>query len=389
MTKKIIKKICAMALVIYLICLAAFAAGEVLPATHAELLQWRDEIWAQTRHLPVYNDPLNTYDPTGSATYLIQLESYTVESISPTLDVEENPILSVTFNDTHAQGPRGTGLGMWAEEILAAYPNDNPALIGNQEFAALYVSDAAWGLVMRDHRGLLNIEYGLADGFDCIILSYVIADGQVSDMRVSGFSETISPEELSERIAMVRGVAADNSFDPETAMLPPLHAEMFHPGDLVFSGLDFLNETEQSMYLKEVEQSLYMSRFDGDPGLEIGFMARRFEGEDMRLESLRITDPKFEGPRGLRVGDPLLEALTRFRSEDPAYQGPLTILYAPGETMKQPPFGLLEMHADGGATITYATPVPGDEDEAVMLQITVEDLHITELYISYRWKGEG
>jgi|GEM_PF-3411413 len=369
-----------------LLCSAIVAIGEAAPATHAELMQWRDEIWAQTRNQPVVNDPLETYDPTGSATYLIQQERYTIESASPILDVEQNPILGVTLNDGQALGPRGTGLGMWAEDILAAYQNDNPALIGSQEYAALYVYDAAWGLVMRDRQGLLSIEYVAATPSDCIVLSYVIADGQVSGLRVSGFGDSASFELMGGCVDTVRGIAADTSYDPEAGMLPPLHAGMFQPEDLVFSGLDFLNEDEWTIHAKETELSLPVSRFEGDPGLDFSFADRWGAEEGWRLDTLRITHPDFQGPRGLRVGDPMVEALARFRWEDPASQGPLSILYAPGETMEQPPFGLLEMHSDGEATIRYAAPA--GEGEAVTLQITVEDSRITEIYI-YRWREES
>jgi len=390
-------------MVSFVIFLAGASAAEPGPVTHAELLQWREEIWNRVRTQPVHNNPLDTYDPTGSAAYLIQQGSYTIESAAPTLDMERNPIWSVTLNDVHAEGPRGTGLGMRAEEILATYQNDNPALIGGEEFAALYVYDAreraelpeaAWGLVMRDHRGLLNIEYAVsapleeAGAFSAIIMSYVITDGLVTDMRVSGFGDSMLSEELRESIDTVRGIAADSSYDPEVGMQPPLHAEMFHLGDLFFSGLDFLEETEQSvrdMFGTPTGEERVPAE-EGGPGmLLLAYPGLEFEFSqgDGRLIGLQITEANFPGPRGLRLGDTLAEVLYRFRMEEQAQQETLTILYAPGDSIEQPPFGLLESFVPWEATVRYAVPV--DAEEAVMLLITVEETRVTELYL-YRWR---
>ncbi len=383
------------------------------PATYAELLQWRDMIWQETRGQPVRNNPLDTYDPQGKATYLIQLQSYTIESRTPTLDVEDNPILGVTLNDVHAEGPRGSGLGMTLEEVLAGYENQNPALVGDAEFAALYVYDvqeradfpeAAWGLLMRNDAGALSVEYAVsapfaeADAYTDIIISYVITEGYVTDMRVSDFGDSILSEELRENIETLRGITANTSFDPQEQNLAPLHAEMFQRADLVFSGLDFVVETVEDVRVllgdpkseKEVPHEE-----GGDPKLILTYPGLEFEfgfsADGMRqLQALQITDPNFEGPRGLRVGESLESVLSRFRLEEQGYQEPLTILYAPGESIEQPPFGLLEIYSDLEATVRYALEVPtrGDAPKAgIMLLITVENLRVTELYL-YRWQAE-
>lgn len=388
------------------------ALNQPAPLTYAEILQWRDAVWAVTRGLPVRNNPLDTYDPNGKGTYLIQQENYTIESATPSLDVENNPIVSVTFNDVHAEGPRGTGLGMTLEEVLAAYQNNNPSLIGDMEFAALYVYDAqeradlpeaAWGLLMRNERGALSVEYAVsapfaeADAYTDIMVSYVITEGYVTDMRVADFGDSILQEELRENVDTVRSIAADVTYDPQAGMQPPLHAEMFQREDLIFSGLDFLMETAEDVRtLLGVPKSEAMtSSEDGGvasllityPGLEFEF-AQADGQQPAQLRALQITDPNFAGPRGVRVGDTLTDVLSSFRLEDESYQEPQTILYAPGESVDQPPFGLLEIYSEHEAVVRYAMPAPsGSPGEAIMLLITVENLRVTELYL-YRWQVE-
>jgi hypothetical protein len=378
------------------------------PATYVELLQWRDAIWTAVRHEPLLNNPEDTYDPAGSATYLLQMEHYTIESITPTLDTDYNPILSVTLNDVQAEGPRAMSLGVPLDAVLTAYENDNPALVGDSEFAALYVYDigertglqeAGWGLLMRGARGALGVEYAVsapftaADAYTDIVISYVITDGYVTDMRVRGFGASVLEAELRENIDTVRGIAANTAYDPRSDMPPPMHAEMFGREDLLFADLDFLTATAGDLraLLGAPQSEGPVSAEDGGtaglcltyPGLECVFDLDA-QSQPGALRSLLISDPGLEGPRGLYIGEPLEDVLHGFRLEDETYSEAQTILYAPEASIDSPPFGLLETYDTQNATVRYAMPAPANEGEGIMLLITVENLRVTEMYL-YRW----
>ncbi len=413
------KKLCILTVLLIALCLPMMALANdapVAPAAQAatlstaELLQWRDLLWQQVRDEPVLNRPEDTFDPDGNATYLIQLQKYTIESREPTLNTDVNPILSITLNDMEALAPRGLGLGTSLAELLTVYPNNNPSLTGAQEFATLYVYDlneradapeASWGLLMRDARGALSVEYVAcqpmveADAYTECGISYIIGDGYVTDLRVYGFGDSILDGELRESIQTVQNIAASTAYNPQADLPPPMHAEIFGREDLVFSGLDFLTET-----VEDVRTLLGApkgeERVSGDgggdtlrmtyPGLEFEF-ALDAQGKPGTLLSLLITDPNFEGPRRLRVEEGLTDVLSHFRlEEEGTYQEPQTILYAPGESIAQPPFGLLEVYSDLEATVRYAMAVPDSADgEAIMLHITVEGMKATEVLL-YRWK---
>lgn len=405
------------------LCLLAFLIPEVgmaaetqvenhVPLTYAELLNWRDAVWQQTRQETVLNDPTETYDAQGAGTYLIQLQSYTIESSQPSLDVEDNPILSVTMNDMHAQGPRGTGLGLTIDDVLSTYQNDNPLLTGNQEFATLYVyelgtredlPEAAWGLLMRNEFETLSVEYavcapfGEADSFTEIIVSFIIDDGYVTDMRVRGFGASILEKELQEDIAVVREIASSDTYLPLGGMQPQTHPTMFEREDLLFSGLDFLTQTAEDVRTllgKPTSEEIVTGEDGGKdllqlvyPGLQFDFAVDEQKKPTVLL-SMVIQDPNFSGPREVRIGDKLTALLAKFRLEEQTYQEPQTILYAPGESIAVPPFGLLEIYSEQEATVRYAMPAPGDsQEQAIMLHVTVESLHVTEVML-YRWQVE-
>jgi len=164
---------------------------------------------------------------------------------------------------------------------------------------------------------------------------------------------------------------------------------MFQRDDLVFSGMDFAEATERSVrgMFGSPSREEVLPAEDGGPGrLLIDCAGVAFVFENERLVAMQITDPDFRGPRGLRVGDSLSDALARFRSEDPAYRDP--ILYSAGENIERPPFGLLERSGDSDATVRYATAaLPDGTNESALLTVNVRSGRVAELYL-YRWKVE-
>ena len=386
------------------------SAQDAEPLTMQELETWRADIVQWLLDMPVLNDPPETLDPLNGDAYLIEYKGATVEARVPALTGAGGEVRTVTLDAMELPGPRGIGPGTSLADLLAAYPNENPTLIGDEDFAALYVYDAGeypglaegvWAWVMRDGYRTLGLQYGVfsphpqADAYVDAGVSYVIADGYVSVVRVYGLLSAIMEEEKQANMETLRDIAARTDFVPSAEEALGMRAEVFGREDLVFSDMDFLTmgvpevraafglpSTEEQVMGEATEAPAYLM---GYPGLLFEFTLDQ-RGQPAVLKSVLIEDDGIPGPRGVRVGDELSQVLSLFRLEEQPWQNQQVILYAQAETLEVPPFGLLDYYAEQDGTLRYALPIaPGESDEAIMLHMSFEGLRITDILL-YRWR---
>ena len=262
--------------------------------------------------------------------------------------------------------PRGLKIGDTLEELLAAYPNDNPDLMGTYYDAALYVSgekpEVTAGWLLRDGQRVTQVTHAVyswqPDGVVCCRVVYGLDQGLITEIAVLGMDSRSSEEEalneINETAAMQEireyfafPVSADGS------SLAPFERE-----DLSFSGIDFLDltlEMAQEAFgpapVDEWTQDstgeyLRLRQWDGISILFVYDASRNF----LRVDSLTINDDNVEGPRGVRVGDYMETVLYRFRHGEGGSSENGLILYGDGENA---PYGVVA-YGDETAAVTYA-----------------------------------
>ena len=95
----------------------------------------------------------------------------------------------------------------------------------------------------------------------------------------------------------------------------------------------------------------------------------------MRAERIDVSLPGLEGPRGLRIGTELNQAIGRFE-HGLELSSPTQLLYGDGE---HPPYGRME--TQGGETqLSYALEQDG---ETIMLTLMFIDGDLVDMSLSY------
>lgn len=327
-------------------------------------------------------------------------DGFMAEGIGYTLylsseDLSEDTLVtgaSLSMQSLHQEGltgPRGVGPTSSLPELLKAFPNDNPQLMGTMTEALLYLRGQlpegfAVGKVSRDGQKLLLVEHGLytptEGGFLHQGIQYVLEDGSVTVLRYFGGGETLSLEAAQAAFAEAAQLQEESAyFAYDTVDPSPMQRE-----DLRVQGLDFFDmdpdaavqafgEIIHEEKVKDVNgEEIRTLQFDG---VEIAFVYGA-DGKLLKVQRISVNREGIEGPRGLRVGTRLQDALSRF-----AHGGTLPEASAGlyGEADKQPPFGLLEVEV-GNAQLHYAIT---HQEQTVLLSCRfVADL-LVEMSISY------
>lgn len=273
--------------------------------------------------------------------------------------------------------------------LYASYPNDNPAVYGTGESAVLYLRGelpgaVAMGIVTRDGQDVTLVEHSLwqpaEDGFMNSGIQYIIDRGVVVGIQYFGGSTIKSAEEAQETFnaaQMLLNTRDYFSFDTVDPM--PLQSE-----DLGFGTLGFLDLSPE-MAVKALGAASYDERMADSNGEDLRIMQWDGEveiafsylssGEFKRAERIDMSQPGTEGPRGLRVGVDLDQAIGRFE-HDTEFYSPAQLLYGDGEN---PPYGRLEEQGSD-AQVFYAM---AQEGETIMLTLTFVDGVLVNMSISY------
>ncbi len=254
------------------------------------------------------------------------------------------------------KGPRGIQVGSAVEELLKAYPNDNPYLAGNQDGAVLYISGILpaavyTAFVVRDGQAISLVEYNVYHQVDNGVaragLQYTIDQGVVRAIRSFMTQEALSQTgtaEAQEATAAWRPCRRRTAWSPTPATGHPLERE-----DMSFGQMDFFDLTpggrqgragRAGKAFEEAGAGLHPAV----AGVEAVFSLDK-DGKALRAERASPS-PTHPGPRGLRLGQTLAQVISLFAHGDLPENG--GFLYGKEQT---PPYGSLRW----GATMCPCT----------------------------------
>jgi hypothetical protein len=365
--------------------------------TMEELNGWASKVLEMART----NEPLSSGPQVNKTEdgYEVVYDFATLYLDTP--ELTDNSVLNaITVTEEEVECPRGIGIFDTQQGLLEAFANENPTLLGSQDFAVLYLSnslpeEALWGWVQRDGQQIQAVQYAVHERIsedkytDCGLL-YSLGDGYITAVRAYGLSSSVSRAQVEETIAEVSAAQQDQTYFiyPQSSIGTDL--DPFEREDLSFSGLDFADLTPEAAIaeLGTFETESWLQDDNGDwlrtiqwPNTEITF-AYSSDKVFERVDTLAVNQRGFEGPRGVQVGDTLSSVLMRFRHSEGEFDGTATeVLYGDGQT---PPYGLAEYDA-ANATLHYACQVDGaGEVKSVTLHMIFVDTILSELFL-YPW----
>ena len=324
------KKTILCLLTVLVLCLCGIAAAESTPeAVMAEELRvFSESVRAQALETKVLNDP-SAEDAQSEDGTCFQYEVARIYAAGTTFSAE-TPINVLVFEDSEGPVFRGTGIDSLQEEVLAAYPLDNPELKGTDEDALLYLQDTEnggfiYGRLVRDGQRISALEYGEAvreeGGYRFASVTYTVLNGLVTSIRFSGLnseSGLVDEEHRKEIRTELEELAAHDEYKAVKTSRNGRELTEFTEEDLVFSGISFLALTPEQLAgepekdLIDNEDGTWLLRCDGD-GYEAVFSCDEKGGNAVIL-SYTILDENTEGPRAVRLGDLFNEDFCRFRS---------------------------------------------------------------------------
>jgi len=386
------KKTILSLLTVLALCLCGFAAAEGTPepVTAEELSAFTDSIRTQALETEVLNDP-SAEDAQSEDGTFFQYEIARIYAEGTSFSAE-TPVNVLVFEDSEGPVFRGTGIDSTREEVLAAFPLDNPELKGTDEDALLYLLETAdggfiYGRLVRDGQRISALEYGEAlreeGGYRFASVTYTVFNGLVTSIRFSGLnsgSGLVSEADREEIHAELTELAAHDEYRAVKTSRIGQELTVFTEEDLVFSGISFLALTpdqlpgEPEKDLIDNEDGTWLLRCDGD-GYEAVFSCNE-KGENAVILSYAILDENTEGPRAVRLGDLFSEDFCRFRSESNEMTEEMTeLLYGSADST---PRGEASYNPDD-MSLRYITETAGGR--SVELLLKYENTILTEIIL--------
>lgn len=266
---------------------------------------------------------------------------------------------------------RGLVIGSSLEEVLTAYPNDNPNLSGTFYDAALFITgekpEMSVGYLLRDGQRVTNVVYDVyswqPEGVSVSQVIYRLDNGYVSDIMV--FADSLYEEEaILQSVQELADMQEISEYTPYPVSVENGEAlAPFEREDLAITVrgqkvADFLDLNAEDMiaalgnapvdeWTEDSDGSfLRLMQWEGVSLLLKYDAQRKFTAVD----SLTINDEGLEGPRGVRVGDLLDSVIFRFRHAEVFGTEDTVSLYGDGQTL---PYGVLA-YSPEDAAVTYA-----------------------------------
>ncbi len=280
---------------------------------------------------------------------------------------------------------RGLFIGSSLEEVLAAYPNDNPNLAGTYYDAALFITgekpEMSVGYLLRDGQRVTSVVYDVyswqPEGVSVSQVIYRLDNGYVSDIMV--FADSLYEEEaILQSVQELADMQEISEYTPYPVSVENGEAlAPFEREDLAITVrgqkvADFLDLNAEDMiaalgnapvdeWTEDSDGSfLRLMQWEGVSLLLKYDAQRKFTAVD----SLTINDEVLEGPRGVRVGDLLDSVVFRFRHAEVFGTEDTVFLYGDGQT---PPYGVLA-YSPESAEMTYAFSL--EDGHAVVWHLT-------------------
>lgn len=279
---------------------------------------------------------------------------------------------------------RGIRMGQSLLDVLAVYPNDNPALTGTRYDAVLYVNgekpEATVGFLLRDGQRVTEVTHLVFTWTDDKVfrtgITYTLDQDVVTGIRIFGLDAPVEESDALQQIADAAALQEISEFTPYPLSyrgddLPP-----FEAADFSFAGIRFdtLNPQEAEAAFGKAKVDEWMEDSTGEflrtlqwDGISLVFLYNA-QKAFLRVDSLTVNDDVLEGPRAVRIGDTLDGVLYRFRHGDNAALQNAVALYGDGETA---PYAVLS-YGETTATLTYAASA-SDGAASVLWQMTFAD----------------
>lgn len=280
---------------------------------------------------------------------------------------------------------RGIILDSSLDALLTACGCANTDLKGTEEGAVTSVEgslpgEIRFGLARRDGQQIQSVEYTVhapvEDGYTDTGITFALQSRLVTAIRVYGLGSVLSANEAEAESADILSLSTEDSYRQVPFSYDGTELEPFGPEDLIFSGIDFLHCTPESLGTPLEEDWIE----DEDAGIwlytaeYIGFtatFAADADKEEPKLVNLDITGERPEGPRCIRIGDPLHEILNRFRNEDALKTEEGWVLYGtPGIGS----WGLAEYGDDASAVLRYCYTMENGSPVELVLWFTMLEL---------------
>lgn len=369
--------------------------GEAL--TYEQLAQCARTLLDAMSGYALQNEPAETYDPAGDGAYLYDYGAMQLTMTSTQVSLEN--VRQIEIVEDTLPGPGGVRVGDTMAALLAAFQCNNPMLTGDTGFAALYANEVYaqsdipeydWAWVLRSEETVYGVQYACSlpqdDGAyrDAGAL-FILNDGRVSAIRLYGFGDVITAQEAQMNFDTAREIQARNTFTPQdtlTLLAPENTLAVLTQEELQVNGNTLLGIDEAALCAL-----LGAPEAAGEEEDEAGKMQRTlsFAGVEVTLDTdgvarqLILADDTASGPRGLRVGMDVRDALALLRVDAPVYQDENATLYLEGEAGDEPPYAYMDFFMDGRAAIRVGVCLAGEVDRFAMLYVDIADGRIEEI----------
>lgn len=286
---------------------------------------------------------------------------------------------------------RGIRRGDSVNVLFEKYPNDNPSLKGTEYAALLYMEGdlvrdgvVRMGYVSREKNRIAGVYYAeltaLGEGMpvNARMVIYAIEHDMIADVI---YCDTeIEREEAEMLIEELTDAQESGLYQPAIDSGFGSESEIFGREDLYFSGLDMVGLTYEDVVaqygepdademLKDEEAGVTLRVADWGDNFQIIFVYDA-DGHFVRTHSVRIYGADFEGPRGVKVGDSVVNTMERFYHEEDA-----GMLYGNGHDL---PWAQLQT-TDTAVTLVYACEVEG---QTAVLHMTFCNDMLNEILVT-------
>ena len=366
------------------------AAEEPQPLTASELDTHMDGVRIQSMAAEPLNDPADEEARSEDGT-LFRYEIARIYATGTAL-TEDTALNTVVYEDSEGPVFRGLGVDSMLEELLAAFPNENPELAGTRDEALLFLKDTeeggfVYGRILRDGQRVSAAEYGEVlpegEGFVRVAATFTLQDGLVTSIRMDGRSSgQMDGVRAGELRAELLALAEHDEYRAVKTSRNGKDLEAFGEDDLVFGGFSYTAMQpatlpgEPEKELIDNEDGTWLLRCEG-PGYEAVFTCDE-NGDNAKILSFSIRDEDTEGPRCVRLGDLFHEDFTRFRSEDNEMSEGMTELLYGEEDGENWGFASYDPSA-GETSLRYVTTTK--DGVKVQLILRYNENYLTEIML--------
>lgn len=311
-----VKRICFVFVLALALCFSVAALASELSVE--EMSAWVDDVLRRTVGVQPINAPVGEESLTEDG-YAFLYDFATLYYDRPELSAQSR-LQAVSVTGDQFAAPRGIILGSPQEQLLSAYAQQNPWLMGDGLFAALsrvnrLPQEALWSWAQLDESGnpvqlqcAVHAKTG-EDRYTDAGLLFDLEGGLVTGIRVYGLDRTISLTEAEENLKAVEAVQLAISGDAGAAA--------FSESDFAFSGLDVRTLNIEALEKVLGEKAHTETIADGGESMITAeWEGVYFSGNSLgEMDVLSVTTDRIAGPRGIRTGDELSEVLSVFTGD--------------------------------------------------------------------------